>query len=127
MPPSTLCVEPISGKKETKQFVMFPFTLYRDDPLWVPPLIGDRMHHFDPHHNPFFEHADIQLFRAVRDGEIVGVIAATMTAFTSRPGAKRSVIGASSSVSRTMPSPRRCSMPPVIGWPSAAARPCAAR
>jgi len=78
---SAVRVEPVVGKKETKQFVLFPFGLYRNDPLWVPPLIGDRMHHFDPHHNPFFEHATVQLFRAVRDGEIVGIIAATHDPF----------------------------------------------
>ena len=77
MSPSTIRIEPVTNRKELKQFVMFPFKLYRDDPYWVPPLIGDRLHHFDPHHNPFFEHAETQLFRAVRDGEIVGIVVAT--------------------------------------------------
>ena len=77
MSPATVRIEPVTNRKELKQFVKFPFKLYRDDPYWVPPLIGERLHHFDPHHNPFFEHAETQLFRALRDGEMVGIIAAT--------------------------------------------------
>jgi GNAT superfamily N-acetyltransferase len=73
---NTLVIEPIHTKKELRDFVMFPFEVYRDDPNWVPPLISDRLHHFDPHHNPFFEHATAQLFRARRDGRTVGIIAA---------------------------------------------------
>ena len=55
---------------------MFPFRLCASDPNWVPPLISDRVKHFDPYHHPFFEHAEVQLFRAVRDGVTVGTIAA---------------------------------------------------
>jgi GNAT superfamily N-acetyltransferase len=77
MCPSAVRIEKVTGRQEIKQFVLFPYELYRHDPYWVSPLIGDRMHHFDPHHNPFFEHATTQLFRAVRDGEIVGIIVAT--------------------------------------------------
>ncbi|OGO04341.1 MAG: hypothetical protein A2Y73_03795 [Chloroflexi bacterium RBG_13_56_8] len=69
-------VEPVTSRAERKDFVMFPFKLYRSDPYWVPPLISDRLKHFDPEHNPFYEHAEVQLFRALRGGETVGTIAA---------------------------------------------------
>jgi GNAT superfamily N-acetyltransferase len=69
-------IEPVTDRKGLKDFIMFPFGLYASDPLWVPPLIRERLKHFDPHHNPFYEHAEVQLFRAVRDGETVGTIAA---------------------------------------------------
>ena len=69
-------IEPVSNRRELKDVVMFPFRLYRDDPNWVPPLIGERMRHYDPGHNPFFQHAEMQLFRALRGGETVGTIAA---------------------------------------------------
>ncbi|MBC7256465.1 MAG: N-acetyltransferase [Chloroflexi bacterium] len=73
---SDVQIMPVSNKRELRDFIMFPFRLYRGDPNWVPPLISDRLKHFDPHHNPFFEHATAQYFRAVRDGETVGTIAA---------------------------------------------------
>ena len=76
MAQSDLCIEPVRSRRELKEFIMFPFRLYRNDPNWVPPLIGDRFNHYDPEHNPFFEHAEMQLFRAVQNGETVGTIAA---------------------------------------------------
>ena len=78
MPTSTVRVEPVRDRRGLRDVVMFPFWLYRDleDPYWVPPLITERMEHLDPEHNPFFEHAEMQLFRATRDGKAVGTIAA---------------------------------------------------
>jgi GNAT superfamily N-acetyltransferase len=69
-------IEPVTTTADRKKIILFPFVLYRNHPYWVPPLIGERMRHYDPHHNPFFEHATMQMFRAVRDGQTVGTIAA---------------------------------------------------
>lgn len=77
MAASVVHIEPVTRPRDLREFVLFPFRLYRSDPHWVPPLISDRLKHFDPAHNPFFEHAEAQLFRAVRDGETVGTIVAT--------------------------------------------------
>ena len=68
-------VRAIQSKKDIDKLIKFPFHLYRDDPYWVPPLIQERRGFFDPENNPFFEHADVQLFLAERDGEVVGTIA----------------------------------------------------
>jgi GNAT superfamily N-acetyltransferase len=73
---ATVHIEPVITIADRKKVILFPFELYRDNPYWVPPLIGERMRHYDPHHNPFFEHATMQMFRAVRDGQTVGTIAA---------------------------------------------------
>ena len=73
---SGLYIEPVSNRRELKAFVKFPYRLYRSDSYWVPPLISERMAHFDPGRNPFYEHAQVQLFRAVEGGETVGTIAA---------------------------------------------------
>lgn len=69
-------IEPVTNRRELKDLVMFPFDLYRDDPYWVPPLISERMTHYDPEQNPFFEHAEAQFFRALRGDETVGTIVA---------------------------------------------------
>lgn len=76
MPVGEIRVEPVTSRRELRAFIMFPFDLYRADKNWVPPLITDRFSHFDPKHNPFYQHADVQLFRALRDGRTVGTIAA---------------------------------------------------
>ena len=73
---SALQIIPVTSHQDLKSFIMFPFELYRNDPYWVPPLINERFQHFDPKHNPFFEHAQAQFFRAVRGDKTVGTIAA---------------------------------------------------
>jgi len=69
-------IEPVTIRRELESFIKFPFKLYRSHPYWVPPLIGERFKHFDPDRNPFYEHAEVQLFRAMRAGKTVGTIAA---------------------------------------------------
>lgn len=69
-------IEPVTNRRELMDYIKFPFRLYKNDPYWVPPLIAERVKHFDPAHNPFFQHAQVQLFRALRDGKTVGTIAA---------------------------------------------------
>ncbi len=69
-------VRAIQSKKDVDKFIKFPFQLYRGNPYWVPPLISERRDFFDPQKNPFYEHAEVQLFLAERDGDAVGTIAA---------------------------------------------------
>ena len=45
------------GKKGIKDFVCFPFSLYKNNPYWVPPIIKDEMEVFDPSINPVFKTA----------------------------------------------------------------------
>jgi GNAT superfamily N-acetyltransferase len=73
---NSLTVEPVSRAEELLAFIKLPFRIYRDDPYWVPPLISERKDFFNPKKNPFFEHADVTLFLARRNGEVVGTIAA---------------------------------------------------
>ncbi|MDY0781159.1 GTP cyclohydrolase [Tenacibaculum sp. IB213877] len=66
----------IKTKKEMKQFVTFPFSLYKNNQYWVPPIIKDEIDSFDQDKNPVFEHADARFFIAEKNGEIVGRIVA---------------------------------------------------
>ncbi|SNR15207.1 GTP cyclohydrolase [Tenacibaculum jejuense] len=65
----------IKTRKEIRQFVLFPFSLYKDNKYWVPPIINDEVNNFDPAKNPVFEHADARLFVALKGKKIVGRIA----------------------------------------------------
>jgi ribosomal protein S18 acetylase RimI-like enzyme len=69
-----ITLKKIINKKEMKQFVTFPFSLYKNNKYWVPPIIKDEIDNFDPEKNPVFENADAQFFVAIRNGEIVGRI-----------------------------------------------------
>ena len=69
-------VRPVRSRRELMRFIRLPWRLYRNEPLWVPPLISERKHHLDRDRNPFFEHAEAEYFLAWRDGEVVGRITA---------------------------------------------------
>ncbi len=65
----------VQSPQELRQFVTFPFKLYKDCPFWVPPLIKDEMETLDPILNPVFKNAEAFYFLAKKDGQIVGRIA----------------------------------------------------
>jgi GNAT superfamily N-acetyltransferase len=69
-------IRPVAGKRDLKTFIRLPWEIYRNEPLWVPPLLRDERRRLDPGTNPFFEHAEVQLFLAWRDGQPVGRISA---------------------------------------------------
>ena len=71
----TVHVTPVVTKKDWKQFLKFPYSLYRDNPYWVPPLLSDQKQLLDFNKNPFFQHAAGQFFLARRGSRIVGRIA----------------------------------------------------
>ena len=63
-------------KKQMKQFIMFPFELYKNDKTWVPPLIFDEWNTFNRKKNPSFEFCDAAFLLALKDNKVVGRIAA---------------------------------------------------
>lgn len=65
-----------TSKAELKQFVKLPFSLYKDSPYWVPPIIKDELESFDKTKNPAFKNAEARFFLAYKNNEIVGRIAA---------------------------------------------------
>jgi hypothetical protein len=69
-------VTPVTSPHDLGLFLRLPWTLYRDDPQWVPPLVGEAKAVLDPKRNPFFEHGEIRCFLARRDGRVVGRVAA---------------------------------------------------
>lgn len=69
-------VKPVKTKKDLMTFIKLPFKLYENDPYWVPPLIVEEKKNFNPEKNPFYEHSDVQLFVAYKDGKPVGRITA---------------------------------------------------
>lgn len=64
------------SKNELKQFVKFPFKLYKDSKYWVPPIISEELKTFDKTKNPVFNDADARFFLAFKDEKIVGRVAA---------------------------------------------------
>jgi GNAT superfamily N-acetyltransferase len=67
---------PVRERSDLKAFVALPYDLHRTLPGWTPMLRKDARAVLDPARNPFFEHADRQLFLARRGGRVVGRVAA---------------------------------------------------
>jgi len=76
-----ISIQEITTKKGMKQFVKFPFTIYKGNPYWVPPIIKDELENLNKDKNPAFEHASARFFLAVKDGKIVGRIAAIINQY----------------------------------------------
>ncbi len=84
----------ITTQKEMKQFVTFPFSLYRNNKYWVPPIIKDEVANFDKSKNPVFEHADASFFIALKDNKIVGRIVAIINTYeVEKQGVKKMRFG----------------------------------
>lgn len=69
-------VIPVRSRRDMDRFIKFPFSLYSDDPLWVPPLISHERAQFDPDRNPAYRYCDSRFFLVRRDGRTVGRVAA---------------------------------------------------
>ncbi len=72
----SLTIRPVTTKAERRAFVDFAWHVYKDDPMWVPPLKDEVHGLIDPKKNPWFGHGRAALFVAERDGRIVGRISA---------------------------------------------------
>lgn len=71
-----ITVKEAKTPKEMKEFIKFSFTLYKDNPYWIPPLIADEMETFDKGKNPAFDQAEAKFYIAYKNGKAVGKTAA---------------------------------------------------
>lgn len=71
-----MTIDEVKEKKGLKAFITLPFTIYRDNPNWVPPLNSDMVKMFSPKDNPFWDHARCKIFLARDNGRTVGRVVA---------------------------------------------------
>jgi ribosomal protein S18 acetylase RimI-like enzyme len=69
-------IRKVEGKADLRRFIEFPYWLYRDDPIWVPPLRSDQWGQFDPKRNPMLDHCQYDLFLLVDGKQVIGRISA---------------------------------------------------
>jgi hypothetical protein len=69
-------VKEVTNKHEWNQFIKLPWEIYKNDPLWVPPLLFDLKKQLNQKANPFFHAAEIKYWIAIFNGKCVGRIAA---------------------------------------------------
>ncbi len=73
-----LVVRPIQNKSDFNDFFRFPWTLYKNDPYWVPMLLSMRRDLLDKKKNPAWDYMEGEYFGAWRGDQIVGTIAAVI-------------------------------------------------
>ncbi|MGC9468252.1 MAG: GNAT family N-acetyltransferase [Anaerolineae bacterium] len=75
-------VRPVRTARERRIFLTFPWYIYKDDPLWVPPLLPERASTIDREKGAWFERGDADLFIAWREDEPVGTMCAGEDRYT---------------------------------------------
>ena len=66
----------VTSRRDMDRFVRLPWRIYQEDNHWVPPLMKDVRFKLDRTRHPFFEHAEMDLFLASRNKQVLGRIAA---------------------------------------------------
>lgn len=70
-----VCVHAADGGRQHRLFIQYPYTLYRADPCWAPPLRVDERHRWSPRHNASLRTRWVRRFLATRGGRVTGRIA----------------------------------------------------
>ena len=73
---SEIEIRPVANKRDRDAFIDISYRLNQSDPNWVPPLRSEMVELVTPGKNPFFDHARVQHFLALREGIVVGRISA---------------------------------------------------
>ena len=62
-------------RRAVRRYVDFPFRLYRESPLWVPPFVDEAYAQLDANKHPFYQHSEAAFFLAFEGDEVVGRVA----------------------------------------------------
>lgn len=69
-------IREVTSQNHLKEFVRFPYILYKENKYWVPGFINDELDVLDPKKNPSFEYCEVKLWLALKEGVIAGRIGA---------------------------------------------------
>lgn len=71
-----LRISEVNNKNDLKKFVKFPFSIYKENKFWVPPIINDEIKSLIPEHNPAFKYCKAKFWLAFDGSKVVGRIGA---------------------------------------------------
>lgn len=72
-----ITIKEAKNDKELMDFVKFPFSLYKNNDYWVPPIIKEEFKSFNPK-NDIFKSVDVHFYLAYKDNQLVGRVAASI-------------------------------------------------
>ena len=73
---SEIIIKKVDNDRDRRKFLTFPWKVYREDPLWVPPLLPERKNVIDPEKGAFLQRGEADFFLAYKDGKLAGTICA---------------------------------------------------
>ncbi|HRN26703.1 MAG TPA: hypothetical protein PL018_09060 [Ignavibacteriaceae bacterium] len=71
----SLVLKEVSSKKDLKDFIAFPYKLYKDNKYFIPPLRIDEMKTLNKKSNPAFDFCESKYWLVYKDERIVGRVA----------------------------------------------------
>ena len=71
-------VREVRSRRDLARFQQLPWRIYRGNPHWVPPLLGQERALLVPGRHPFYEHSLTALFVAMGRDQVVGRIGACL-------------------------------------------------
>jgi GNAT superfamily N-acetyltransferase len=71
----SISVREVQTRKDLRRFINFPFSLFKNNKYWIPPLLLDEWNTLDPKKNPAFEHCRVKYLLAEKNGRLAGRIA----------------------------------------------------
>lgn len=75
---NNITIKIVETRRQQHRFATFPWQIYKNDPLWVPPLLPERMKQLDPGKGTFYSHGEASFFLAYQDGKLCGTIMAAV-------------------------------------------------
>jgi GNAT superfamily N-acetyltransferase len=69
-------IQKVEDKDDLRRFIELPYHLYREDPMWVPPLRSEQWGQYDPRRNPMLDHCQYDLFLLMDGDRAVGRVSA---------------------------------------------------
>jgi GNAT superfamily N-acetyltransferase len=78
---NAIAITPVRTRRDRRTLLTFPWKVYQNDPLWVPPLLPERAKIIDPQLGAFFQYGQADFFIAWRDKRPVGTICAAEDRF----------------------------------------------
>ena len=84
-------IKKVTTKKELKQFIRFNYEFYKNNPYAVPDLYDDMLRTFSPGKNAALDFCEADYFLALREGRIVGRVAAIINRRANATWKKRQV------------------------------------
>lgn len=75
---SKIDIRQVQNAAQLRRFVAFPWHIYRGDPLWVPPLLPDRLKQLNPQTGTFFRHGEAGFFLAYQNEKLAGTVMAAI-------------------------------------------------